>query len=157
MVFFCGFPLISTLFRFVWKYLKKNNTSRSPVHWCRLPSQFVDDANWHLTLIPHLLGSHGSNWSSSMQMSPILHFQAIIQIDLTVSHDIWPSSETFDLMNMWRFLYCINKKKIWFQSDISFQTRWILHFEHILQLDLWWPLVYDLWPHEHTKGPILYQ
>ena len=41
----------------------------------------------------------------------------------------------------------------------AFQMRWILHFEPILQLDFWWnlTLVYDLWPHEHTKGPILYQ
>ena len=70
------------------------NTSRSLNHQCCLPSQFVDDAHRHLTLIPHLLGSNGSNWSSSMQMSQILHFQAILQIDLTwlltFICDLWP-------------------------------------------------------------------
>ena len=44
------------------------------------------------TLISHLLGSHGSNWSSSTQMSQILHFQAILQIDLT-----WPLTFICDL------------------------------------------------------------
>ena len=78
------------------------NTLQSPDSYSPLPSWFVDDANWHLALIPHLLGSHGSNWSSSMQMSQMLHFQVILQIYLT-----WPLT-----------------------------------------------LVYDLWPHEHTKGLI---
>ena len=34
--------------------------------------------------------------------SQILHFQAIL-------HDLWHLLETFDLMNMWKFLHYINK------------------------------------------------
>ena len=56
------------------------------------------------TLILHLLG-YGFNWSVSMQMSPILHFQAVLQIDLT-----WPLTfVTFHPMNMWKFLHYINE------------------------------------------------
>ena len=123
---------------------------------CRLPSQSVVDANWHLTLIPHLLGSHAFNWSSSMQMSQIWHFQAILQIDLTLPStficDLW-SHELVKVPTLYQYT------KFGSNQTSTFQMRWILYFEPILQLDLWWPLtlLYDIWPHEHTRGPILYQ
>ena len=66
------------------------NTLRSPDRCCCLLSQLVDNAFWHLVLIPHLLGSLGSNWSLGMQMSQILHFQAILQIDLKC---FWPHKQ----------------------------------------------------------------
>ena len=72
--------------------------------WCKLTSD----------LDPHnCLGN--SDWSSSMQISPILHFQVILQVDLD---DLWPWCMSFDHMNIKRFPYYINKPnlvQIWFQ------------------------------------------
>ena len=91
-----------------------------------------------------------------MLMSQILHFQAILQIDLT-----WPLTFICDLWPHEHVKVPILHQFTKFGSNwtSTFQTRWILHFEPILQLNLWWTLtlVYDLWPREHMKGPILYQ
>ena len=60
----------------------------------------VTQSQWLVLLDPtpacwqKWLGSYCSNWSSSMQMSKILHFQAILQIDLS-----WPLTFICDL---WR-------------------------------------------------------
>ena len=91
-----------------------------------------------------------------MQISPNLHFQVILQIDLrwpfTLICDLWPHEH----MKV-SILYQLTK----FASNqtSTFQMRPFSHFQTILQLDLRWPvtLVHDLWLHEHMKGHILYQ
>ena len=137
-------------------------------HECPLPSQFVNDADWHLTLIPHLLGSHRSNWTSSLQMSQIWHF---LQLD-----DLWPLYVTFDLMNICRFPCNVHKPSLiplglqlfkWdhlyiFSPPITIhplQMSQIQHFQAILKLDLRRPstlIICVLWPHELISFPILY-
>ena len=73
---------------------------------CRLPSRFVDDANWHLTLISHLLGHMVLTGPQVHKWVKFYIFRLSYKL---TSHDLWPSSVTFDLMNMWRFLLYINK------------------------------------------------
>ena len=87
-------------------------------------------------------------------MSQILHFQAILQIDLTwpltFICDLWPHGEV-------KGSYITSINQVWFQSDSNFSNEVNFTFwDHLTT----WPLmtfVYDLWPHEHTKGPILCQ
>ena len=75
--------------------------------------------------------------SSSMQMSPNLNFQVILQVDLR-----WP----FDRVNIQRFPYHINKPSLVQMGLQLFKMRPFSYFQPILQLDLRWPLtlVYDL-------------
>ena len=93
--------------------------------WCKLTPE--------LDRTP--VGSHGSNWSSSMQMSQILHFQAILQIDLT-----WLLTFLCDLCpheHVKATAYIISLNQVWFHLDFQlFKWGKILHFEPILQLDL---------------------
>ena len=119
--------------------LKKKKICRSP--WTSSVAChsifLLNDTNLLPTLIPHLFGSHGSKWTSSWQMSQLLHFQAILQLDFR-----WPLTLTCDLrpheyMKV-PMLYSWTK----FSSNwtSTFQMRPILHFQPILQLDLRWPL-----------------
>ena len=102
-------------------------------------------------------------WSSSMQLqvSQILHFQAILKIDFTsplaLICDLWPHEHvkvpSFLLIN-----------RVWFESDFNFSNKLNFTFWVFWSYLTSWPLtlvhdplVHDLWPHEHTKGPILYQ
>ena len=100
--------------------------------WCKLTSD---------------LDAH--NWSSSMQICPNLHFQVILQVKFR-----WP-------FTTWTYegSHIISINQVGSNRTSTFQMRPFSHFQDILQLDLRWPLtlVYDLWPHEHMKVPILYQ
>ena len=102
----------------------------------------MDDANWHLTLIPHLLRSHGFNWSSRKQMSQTLHLQA----NKLTSHDLWPSFVTFDLLNMQRLLHYINKPCL---VLIGFQLfKWGKSFTSWAHLSNWLLMTFEfgIWP-----------
>ena len=113
--------------------------------WCKLT----------FDLDPHTCYGN-SNWSSSMQISPNLHFKVILQVDLgwplTLICDLWPHEHMkVSILYQWT--------KFGSNQTSTFQMRPFLHFQPILQLDLRWPstLVHDLWLHEHMKVYILYQ
>lgn len=123
----------SNVFEAKWviikKYLEVPRTSC--LTWCpTLTPKLTPD------LDPTPAGVTSCKWTSCMQMSKNCTFSDYLT-DLRYM--------TFDLMNMRRLLHNINTPS-WVQSDsnISFSP---------------WPLtlVNDLWPHEHKKGPILYQ
>ena len=56
------------------------------------------------------------------------------------SDDLSPCCMTSDFMIIWRFPHYINKPILVAIRFPTFQMRWILHFQPILQLDLRWPL-----------------
>ena len=70
---------------------------------------------WHLTLTPHLLGSHGSNWISSFLMSKFCTYLAYLTA--------WPLI-TFDLINIWSFPWCIHDLSS-FQVDFQL-FKWVM-------------------------------
>ena len=55
-------------------------------------------------------------WSSSMQGSPNLHFQDILQVDLR-----WPLTLICDLLTAWTYegSHIISINKVWFKSDFQ--------------------------------------
>ena len=91
-----------------------------------------------------------------MQISPNLHFQVILQVDLrwplTLICDLWPHEHM-------KVSILYKKTKFGLNRTSTFQMRPFSHFQSILQLDLKWPLtfVHDLWLHEHMKVHMLYQ
>ena len=98
------------------------NTLRSSNPWMLPALRFVDDANWHLTLILHLLG----------------HMVLIVpQVCKWVKFHIFRLSYmAFDFMNMWRFLHYINKPCL---IPIG------LHFSNEGNVTFW-ALLRTIWP-----------
>ena len=95
--------------------------------WCKLTSDH-----------PHTCYGN-SNWSSSIQISPNLHFFRL-SYKLTLD-DLSPWFMTFDCMNIWRF-HIILINQVWFKSDFNL-FKWG-HF-HIFRLSYKLTLD-DLWP-----------
>ena len=96
--------------------------------WCKLTSD----------LDPHTRLSN-ANWSSSMQISPNLHFQVILQADLR-----WPLTLVCDLLTAWTYegSHIIPINQVWFKSDFQL-FKWghfhIFCLSYNLNSD-------DLWP-----------
>ena len=109
--------------------------------WVATWRRSLDDVNWYLTLIPHPLGSHGFNFSLSMQMRQKLTFLGYLtNSSICITHELWPSFVTFHLMNMWRFLHNINKPSL---VPIGLQLFKWGHF-HILSITTWTQMTFDL-------------
>ena len=90
--------------------------------WCKLTPD----------LDPTPIGSHSSNWSSSMQMSQILHFQTILQIGLTWPLTSWTCEGS-----------CIESiNQVWFQSDFNFSNE--VNFTFWTHLTTWPQMSFDL-------------
>ena len=121
------------------KLLKQDTNILCQDRQCRLLLRFVDGANWHVTVIPYLLGSHGSTWSSSMQMSQILHFQTILQNELT-----WPLDLHLWTLTLWTCegSYIISIIQVWFQSDFIFSYE--VNFTFWAHLTTWPLMTFDL-------------
>ena len=106
--------------------------------WCRLISDLF---------LLHLLGSHGSNWTWSLQMSPLFRLFYIF------------TSMTFDV-GMWPLASCAYKgfhviyiNPIWLVSDFNFLNDTNSTFSADLTLDLRWPLIFcNFWPHQQIEG-----
>ena len=131
-----------------WYQKLMKNTLWFPDLSCRPPLRFVD-ANWRLTLIPHLLGHMVLIGPQACNRVKFYIFRLFYKL---TSHNLWPQEHV-----KVPTLYQKNK-----YNSIRLQhskMRWISHFEPILQLHLWWPLtlVYDIWLYEHTMGPTMYQ
>ena len=58
------------------------------------------------------------------------------------SHDLWPSSVTFDLMNMWRFLHYINKPSLVPIGLPTFSNE--MNFTFWAHLTTWPLMTFDL-------------
>ena len=101
---------------------------------------------------PTHVGSYGSGFCPS---SVWVKFYIFRQSCKLTSHDLWPH-EHVKVPNLPGLIYITSINYVLFQS-FFFQMRWILHLEHISQLDLWWPLtlVYKIWLHEHTMDQTL--
>ena len=87
-----------------------------------------------------------------MQNSPNLPFQVILQVDFR-----WPLTLICDLLTTWTYegSHIVSINQVWFKSDFNFSNEVIFTFSAYLTT---WPqmtLVYDLWPHEHMKIPII--
>ena len=84
-----------------------------------------------------------------------MDFQVILQVDLrwslTLICDLWPHEH----MNV-STLY--QETKFGSNQTSTFQMRQFSHFQPILQLDHRWPLtlIYDLWPHQQMRVPMLH-
>ena len=94
--------------------------------WCKLTSDL------------DLYTCYGnSNWSTSMQVSPNLHFQLIVQVDL----DLWP-------LTAWTYdgFHIISINQVWFKSDFNFSNEAIFTFS--AYLTTWPQMTFDLgtWP-----------
>ena len=80
-----------------------------------------------------------------MQISPNLHFQVILQVDLD---GLWPWFVTFDRLNIWRLPYYINKPSL-VQIELKL-FKWgnfhIFSLSYNLTLDDLWPwyMTFDL-------------
>ena len=77
----------------------------------QLPSRFVNDARWQLTLISHLLGLHGSNWTWNWQICKFYIFRVLIiwtQILVPIGFEITfsnrPNLHLTFYLRMWFFL-----------------------------------------------------
>ena len=134
------------------KKTEKENASRSPDCWCRLPLQFVNNAGWHLTW-SHTFRVTWFQLVLKFENNQILHFQAISQLDIR-----WPLTSTCDLWlhkHIMKFpILSINQ--IWFQSDFNFSNETNLTFSvyhNLTSDDLWpWYVTSDLmniWTYVH--------
>ena len=111
---------------------------------CRLPSRFVDDASWHLTLIPTPVRVvlRGTKYANESKFTFSGYLKSWPQ--MTFDHDLWP----FGHMNIQRFPYNINTPSL---VPITPQLFKWGHF-HIFSLcynltsdDLWpWYVTFDL-------------
>ena len=83
-----------------------------------------------------------SNLIWRLQISKILHFQAILQLDLrwtlTLVCDLWPCKHMN--LKMFEGSHVVSIEQVWFQLNFNFSIRPILHFQPILQIDLRFPL-----------------
>ena len=142
--------------------------------WCQLQLRFVDNAKFTPDLDHTPVGSHSSDWSSSM--SP-----KILQIDTC---HLWP-------LISWtcKGSFIISMHQVWFQLDsklfkwgefyilsLSYNLTsddlwWTYKGSHIVsinqygsnqtsifQLDFRWPLtmICDLWPHQQMRVSMLH-
>ena len=96
--------------------------------WCKLSSD----------LDPHTCKSN-SNWSSSMQIRPNLHFQFISQVDLR-----WPLTLICDLLTPWTFesSHIMSINQVWFKSDFNLSNKTIFTFS--AYLTTWPQMTFDL-------------
>ena len=128
---------------------------REPCPSISIPNWFINDAGWHLTLISHLIGSHGSNWTSALQMKTI---NTLAYLTAWPHADgLWSWHVTFDIMNIWRFLCYIHNPSL---VPIIFSSPNKTHFIFLLCI-INWPqmtltLVCDLWNHQQMKISILH-
>ena len=78
-----------------------------------------------------------------MQISPNLHFQVILQVDLR-----WPLTLICDLLTAWTYegSHIISINQVWFKSDFNFSNAVIFTFS--VYLTTWPQITFDLgiWP-----------
>ena len=122
------------------------------------------DFTWPLTFIcdlwPH---EHVTVSTNQVWFQSDFNFSNEVNFTFWAHLTTWPLM-TFDLgiwpLTTWTYKgsHNISISQVWFQSNSTFQMRWILHFEPILQLDLRWPLtlICDLWPHQQMRFPMLH-
>ena len=144
--------LLGTLYPFFNSFLNMWKYFTVPVACCRgLWMMQIDTWPWSYTCWGHMV-------LTGPQVCKWVKFYIFRLSHKLTSNNLWPSFVTFDLMNIWRFLYYINKLSLVPIGLPTFQMRWILHFEPILQLDLRWPLtlICDLLPHLQMQVPVLH-
>ena len=121
---------------------------QSPNHLCCLPLWFVDAANWHLTLIPHLLGHMVLILISPQVCKWVKSYIFTLSYKLTSHGQTNIPHMTYDL-HLWHLTswtcegsYIISMPQVWFQLNFTLSNE--ANFIFWAHLTAWPLMIFDL-------------